>query len=149
MSIRAGLVSALVLALGVAGSGGCKKEEKAAEKQATAPAPSATAPTPTPAQGGAATAPAATGARKVAIEVVEKGYSPDRIPGKPGEKLMLVFTRKVDGHCYEELKTPDGKKIALPKNEPVEVPVTVPQEGSVRFACGMDMLEGVVVADKS
>lgn len=152
MSIRAGVVSALVLALGVAGSGGCKKEEKAAEKAAAPePAPKPAAPEPAAAQGGAATAaaPAPAGPRKVAIEVVEQGYSPDKIPGKPGEKLLLVFTRKVDGHCYEELKTPDGKKIALPKNEPVEVPVTVPQDGSVRFACGMDMLEGVVVAEKS
>jgi plastocyanin domain-containing protein len=89
----------------------------------------------------------ADGVRKVAIDVIQDGYSPDRIPGKPGEKLVLVFTRKVDGHCYEELKTPDGKLVALPKDKPVEIPVAVPQEGEVRFACGMDMLSGVVVAE--
>ena len=92
---------------------------------------------------------AADGVRKVPIDVVQEGYSPDRIPGKPGEKLVLVFTRKVDGHCYEELKTPDGKVVALPKDKPVEIPVTVPQDGEVKFACGMDMLTGVVVAEKS
>lgn len=91
----------------------------------------------------------ADGVRSVPIEVRTEGYAPDRIPGKPGEKLKLVFTRKVDGACFEELKTPDGKLIPLPKDKPVEVPVTVPQEGEVKFACGMDMLSGVVVAEKS
>jgi plastocyanin len=153
MSLRAG-VFGLLLALGVAVSAGCKKEEAPAVKSAPAPGPGVVATTPgvaatTPGAAATVPAPAAGGVRKVPIEVVEKGYSPDRIPGKPGEKLSLVFTRKVDGHCYEELKTPDGKRIALPKNEPVEVPVTVPQDGEVRFACGMDMLEGVVVAEKS
>ena len=129
MSLR--LVAGLALALGVSA---CKKEE-------AAPAPKAAATVQTGTVG-------ADGVRKVPIEVVKEGYAPDRIPGKPGEKLTLVFTRRVDGHCYEELKTPDGKLIALPKDKPVEVPITVPQDGEVRFACGMDMLAGVVVAEK-
>lgn len=129
MSLRAAAF-ALVLVLSACSK---KKEE--------APAPKQTATVTTGTTG-------ADGVRKVPIDVVEAGYSPDRIPGKPGEKLNLVFTRKVDGHCYEELKTPDGKLIALPKDKPVEVPVTVPQDGEVRFACGMDMLSGVVVAEK-
>ena len=113
----------------------CKKEE------AAAPAPKAAATVKTGTVG-------ADGVRKVPIEVVKEGYAPDRIPGKPGEKLTLVFTRRVDGHCYEELKMPDGKLIALPKDKPIEVAITVPQDGEVRFACGMDMLAGVVVAEK-
>lgn len=131
MSLRAAAF-ALVLVLSA-----CSKKKE----QAPAPAPKQTATVTTGTTG-------ADGVRKVPIDVVEAGYSPDRIPGKPGEKLNLVFTRKVDGHCYEELKTPDGKLIALPKDKPVEVPVTVPQDGEVRFACGMDMLSGVVVAEK-
>jgi len=139
MSLRV-VVAGLALALGISA---CSKKEDAPAK---APAPPATA--PAPAATGTTPAASADGVRKVPIEVVEKGYSPDRIPGKPGEKLNLVFTRRVDGACYEELKTPDGKKIALPKDRPVEVPITVPQEGEVKFACGMDMLSGVVVAEK-
>ncbi|MBA3453721.1 MAG: cupredoxin domain-containing protein [Deltaproteobacteria bacterium] len=89
------------------------------------------------------------GVRKIAIEAGKEGYVPDKIPGKPGEKLMLVFTRTVEGECLAELKTPDGKLVVLPMNSPVEVAVTVPQDGEVRFACGMDMFTGTVVAQKS
>lgn len=91
----------------------------------------------------------ADGVRAVPIQVRMEGYAPDRIPGKPGEKLKLVFTRKVDGACFEQLKTPDGKLVDLPKDKPVEIAVTVPEQGEVKFACGMDMLSGVVVAEKS
>ena len=89
------------------------------------------------------------GVRKIAIEAGKEGYVPDKIPGKPGEKLVLVFTRTVEGECLAELKTPDGKLVVLPMNSPVEVAVTVPQDGEVRFACGMDMFTGTVVAQKS
>jgi plastocyanin domain-containing protein len=132
MSLRV-VVAGLALVLGISACTKKKEESPAPKVPATL-----TTGTVTP-----------EGVRKVPIDVVQDGYAPDRIPGKPGEKLTLVFTRKVDGHCYEELKTPDGKVIALPKNKPVEVPVTVPQEGEVKFACGMDMLTGVVVAEKS
>ena len=88
------------------------------------------------------------GVRRIAIEVSTKGYQPERIGGKPGEKLTLVFTRTVDASCVAQLKTPDGKLVDLPKGTPVEVAVTVPQSGEVGFACGMDMVHGAVVADK-
>jgi plastocyanin domain-containing protein len=138
MSLR--VVAGLALVLGISG---CSKKQE--DAPAAKPAPSAPA---APAVGGGG-AVSADGSRKVPIEVVKDGYAPDRIPGKPGEKLTLVFTRRVDGHCYEELKMPGGKLVALPKDKPVEIPVTVPQEGEVRFACGMDMLSGVIVAEKS
>jgi plastocyanin domain-containing protein len=89
------------------------------------------------------------GVRRVAVEASVEGYRPERISGKPGEKLLLVFTRTVDAACVAQLKTPDGKLIDLPKGTPVEVAVTVPQTGEVGFACGMDMVHGAVVADKS
>jgi len=89
------------------------------------------------------------GVRRVAVEANVKGYQPGRIGGKPGEKLVLVFTRTADSTCIEQLKTPDGKLVDLPKGTPVEVAVTVPQSGEVGFACGMDMWRGAVVAEKS
>jgi len=88
------------------------------------------------------------GVRRVPVEVALEGYKPERIGGKPGEKLTLVFTRTVDASCVAQLKTPDGKLVDLPKGTPVEVAVTVPQSGEVGFACGMDMVHGAVVADK-
>ena len=103
-------------------------------------------PGPTPVTAGTV---GADGVRRVSIEAGTKGYQPDRIGGKPGEKLLLVFTRTVDASCISQLKTPDGKLVDLPKGTPVEVAVTVPQSGEVGFACGMDMFKGTIVAEKS
>jgi len=133
--MRSSLLVVIYLALGVVA---CSKDGK--ERKPAKQAPAATVSTGTV---------GADGVRKVTIEAGKDGYVPDKIPGKPGEKLMLVFTRTVEGECLAELKTPDGKLVALPMNAPVEVAVTVPNDGEVRFACGMDMFTGTVVAQKS
>jgi plastocyanin domain-containing protein len=86
------------------------------------------------------------GVRRVAVDAGKDGYQPERIGGKPGEKLVLVFTRTYDAACISQLRTPDGKLVDLPKGTPVDVPVTVPAAGEVGFACGMDMFHGAVVA---
>ena len=89
------------------------------------------------------------GVRHVPIEAGSEGYKPETIKGKPGEKLVLVFTRTVDGDCLAKVKLPDGKEVALPMNTPTDVAVTVPQTGKVEFACAMEMYKGVIVADPS
>jgi plastocyanin domain-containing protein len=114
----------------------CKKDDAAAKP----PAPAATAKTGTVDK---------DGVRRIPITASTEGYKPDRIPGKPGEKLVLVFTRTADSTCIAQLVTPDKKTVDLPMNTPVEVAVTVPQTGEVGFACGMDMFHGTVVAEKS
>jgi plastocyanin domain-containing protein len=124
---------ALVVAVALSFAG-CKKAE-----ESKSPPPPATAPTTTKADPGAP--------RKVAIEAGKEGYKPERIPGKPGEKLTLSFTRTVDADCLAKLKAPDGTMVDLPMNKPVDVAVTVPATGEVKFACGMDMFHGVVVAE--
>lgn len=115
---------------------GCKKADApaAAQKPAAVIAPVTTGTV------------GADGVRRVEIQASKDGYAPDHIAGKPGEKLDLVFTRTDDTECIAQVKTPDGKLVALPKGKPVEVAVTVPQTGEVGFACGMDMFHGVVVA---
>lgn len=126
-----------LVALGIAlALVGCKKAKKAAEQ----PKPAATATTGTV---------NAEGVRTVSIEVNEKGFVPDRIPGKPGEKLKLKFTRRIEGGCLSQLKTPDGKLVDLPMNKPVDVDVTVPADGETKFACGMEMFYAFVVAEKA
>ncbi len=95
----------------------------------------------------AATTVSKDGVRRIAIEAGSAGYVPDKIPGKPGEKLVLVFTRTVDADCLAQVKTPEGRLVDLPKGTPVEVAITVPQTGELSFACGMDMFHGVIVAD--
>src|SRR5579863_9531951 len=112
----------------------------ACKKDAPAPPP---APVTAPVSAGTV---GKDGTRRVEINASDKGYSPERIAGKPGEKLTLVFTRTFESDCISQLKTPDGKLVDLPMNKPVEVAVTVPQTGQVEFACGMEMFHGVVVA---
>jgi plastocyanin domain-containing protein len=85
----------------------------------------------------------------VPIHVVKEGYRPDKITARPGEKLELVFTRVEDTACGEQIKVADGKVLDLPLNQPVKVPLTMPESGEVRFACGMDMMTGVVVVDSA
>jgi plastocyanin domain-containing protein len=123
---------ALVLGLGFA-LAGCKEAKK------TNLGPSE----PTPVTAGTV---GPDGVRRVAVEAGKDGYQPDRIGGRPGEKLVLVFTRTHDAACIAQLKTPDGKLVDLPKGQPVDVPVTVPPSGELGFACGMDMFHGAVVA---
>jgi plastocyanin domain-containing protein len=129
------MLRATVLSLSLVVSiAACKKGEADAKK---APPPIGVAPV----------APSADGMRHIAITADTNGYKPDKIPGKPGEKLVLVFTRTADSTCISQLIAPDKKTIDLPLNTPVEVAVTVPQTGEVGFACGMDMFHGTVVAD--
>jgi len=129
---RAGMLRmSLVLVLALVA---CKKEAKVGPS------------TPTPVTMGTV---GADGVRRVPIEANIEGYKPDRIGGKPGEKLILVFTRTIDSTCIAQLKTPEGKLVDLPKGTPVEVAVTVPPSGEVGFACGMDMFHGAIIAEKS
>lgn len=126
--IRALVITSLVLGVG------CKKAEDAK---------------PTPGVPPVAAVVGADGVRHIAIVAGPDGYAPDTIKGKPGEKLVLVFTRTVEGDCLAKVKTPDGKEVALPMNKPTDVAITVPQTGKVEFACAMDMFKGVIVADPS
>jgi plastocyanin domain-containing protein len=86
------------------------------------------------------------GLRHVSVEANKEGYTPDKIAGKPGEKLVLVFTRTADSECISQVKVGSAAPVDLPLNKPTEVAVQVPQSGQVDFACGMDMFHGVVVA---
>jgi plastocyanin domain-containing protein len=86
------------------------------------------------------------GLRHVAIRVDADGYTPARIPGKPGEHLVLSFTRTIDSTCVSQLKAPDGKLVDLPLGHAVDVTIAVPPRGEVGFACGMDMFHGAIVA---
>jgi plastocyanin domain-containing protein len=121
----------IALALALAA---CKNDAK----PAAAPPPA-----PTPVSAGSV---GTDGVRHVPVTAGKDGYEPERIGGKPGEKLVLVFTRTIDSTCIAQLKTPEGKLVDLPKGTPVDVPVTVPASGAVGFACGMDMFHGEVVA---
>lgn len=123
---------ALVITLLVVAVFACDKGKNDKAKPAVAPPTAGTV--------------SADGVRRIEVAANENGYVPERIVGKPGEKLNLVFKRTVEGECLAKLKTPDGKVIDLPMNTAVEVAVTVPDKGELGFACGMDMFKGTIVA---
>jgi plastocyanin domain-containing protein len=127
------MIRALALSLLLVGTFACKK------KEADAPKPKEAAPVTAGA--------VADGVRKIPVEASKEGYQPDKIAGKPGEKIVLVFKRTVEGDCLATVKVADAAPVELPMNTPVEVPVTVPQSGELTFVCSMGMFKGTVVAD--
>lgn len=138
---------ALATAMMTAGCGKKDEAKPAAKAEPGAAAPDKTEPAaPDKAAAPASATPAADG--KVAIDVGKKGYTPDRIEAAPGQDLTLVVTRTADTKCGEFFKVAGGEQVELPLNTPVEFPVKVPDDGEVRFTCGMDMMTGVIVANK-
>jgi Cu+-exporting ATPase len=135
-AILAWAASALVL-VGAA----CDKKDGAAHSAGPAPAV-APAAEPTPAPN---LPPAPAGARRVPIQVRKTGYIPNSIEARAGEDLVLVFTRTEETECgrWITVKGTD-LRAELPLNQPVDVPIKMPQTGEVVFACGMDMMHGIV-----
>lgn len=85
------------------------------------------------------------GSRSIPIAVKKAGYEPATVTAKPGEQLRLVFTRVEKTECGAQVKVDNGKVFDLPMNQPVEIAVTAPASGKLGFACGMDMMAGVIV----
>lgn len=90
----------------------------------------------------------ADGSRTIHVTVDATGYTPSRINAKAREKVRLVFTRKTDEGCGQQLVVPalDVRKD-LPLDTPVSVDVQMPPNGEVAFTCGMTMYEGAVVVE--
>lgn len=106
--------------------------EKKADKPKAPPPPAA--PTVAP-----------DGTRSIPINVNDEGFDPAKITAKPGEKLELVFTRRTKSACGAQVKVADGPVTELVVGEPATIAVTAPPSGQLAFACGMDMMTGVVV----
>jgi plastocyanin domain-containing protein len=82
------------------------------------------------------------------IEVTQEGFVPAEIKARAGKPVKLVVTRKVDRTCATEIVIKDfGINKPLPLNQPVEVTFTPSKAGKYRFACGMDMIAGVILVE--
>lgn len=93
-------------------------------------------------------APATPAARKVELRVTEKGFEPAEIKVKKGEALELVVTRTTDETCAKKLVIKEtGEKRDLPLNKPVTIALKTEKSGAIHYACGMDMLSGVVLVE--
>jgi plastocyanin domain-containing protein len=95
-----------------------------------------------------AAAPAASPEQRFAIEVTSKGFEPSTIHVKAGRPVVLVITRKVEKTCAKEIVIKSHKiRQALPLNEAVEIRLKTKKPGTLRYACGMDMLAGTIVIE--
>jgi plastocyanin domain-containing protein len=85
------------------------------------------------------------GVRTVPVTVTENGFEPSRIKANKGEKVRLVVTRKTDRTCAKEIVIRShGINQPLPLEKAVTVELTPSKSGEIRYACGMDMITGVI-----
>lgn len=81
----------------------------------------------------------------ITLTVTDKGFEPNTVDVKPGTPVVLKVTRKTDETCAKEIKIL-SKKItkALPLNKEVSIQIGSLEKGEIRFACGMDMMGGII-----
>lgn len=91
---------------------------------------------------------ASVDAQTARVAVTENGFEPERLHLRAGVPAKLTFIRTTDKTCGTEIVFPSLKiKRELPLNQPVLIEFTPEKTGDIAFACGMDMLKGVVVVD--
>ncbi len=86
------------------------------------------------------------GVRTVEMKVTEDGFVPSKVKALKGEKVRLVVTRKTDRTCAREIVIASyGIKQPLPLEKTVTVELTPRASGEIKYACGMDMVSGVLL----
>jgi plastocyanin domain-containing protein len=86
------------------------------------------------------------GVRTVEMQVTEDGFVPSKVKVHKGEKVRLVVTRKTDRTCAKEIVIKGyGINQPLPLEKAVTVELTPKASGEIKYACGMDMISGVLL----
>jgi Cu+-exporting ATPase len=86
------------------------------------------------------------GVQEVRI-TVKGGYAPDRIEVEPGTPVRLLFDRQETGDCTSRVVFSDfGINRSLPAFTTTTIELTPQHPGEFRFACGMNMVHGTLVA---
>ncbi len=81
--------------------------------------------------------------------VVHGGYSPSTVRVPAGARVRLVFDRREDSSCSEEVVIPDfGIRKFLPAHDKTVVELTAGKPGRYGFTCGMSMLRGTLVVEE-
>jgi plastocyanin domain-containing protein len=89
----------------------------------------------------------ASGTPEVTI-VVDGGYDPKAVRVAAGKPVRIVFDRRDNSSCSEEVVFPDfGIRRFLPTGERTTIEVTPPSVGKYEFMCGMSMLRGALIAE--
>ncbi len=90
----------------------------------------------------------ATGLQQTVIRV-EGGYVPSRVRLRAGRPARLVFDRREDSSCSEEVVIPEfGIRRFLPSHQRTSVELPAPRAGTYEFTCGMGMLRGSLVVEE-
>lgn len=90
----------------------------------------------------------ATGLQQAVIRV-EGGYSPARVRLRAGHPARLVFDRREDSSCSEEVVIPDlGIRRFLPAHQRTGIDLPPARAGTYEFTCGMGMLRGSLVVEE-
>jgi RND family efflux transporter MFP subunit len=109
----------------------------------------AAARTGTTATGGAgSSARPSTNVQTARVVVNEQGFEPATLALRAGTPARLTFIRTTDKTCGTDVVFPSlNIRRALPLNEPVQIEFTPARSGAIAFACGMNMLNGVVIVE--
>lgn len=84
----------------------------------------------------------------ITMEVTGDGFVPAQVKVKSKQKVRLVVTRKTDRTCAKEIVIKDFKiNQPLPLNQPTEIQFMPDKPGAYRYACGMDMIAGVLIVE--
>ena len=82
------------------------------------------------------------------VIVSEAGFEPASVALSAGAPARLTFLRTTEKTCGTEVVFPSlGITRALPLNQPVAIEFT-PAAGEIAFACGMNMLKGMVIVEE-
>src|SRR5215469_9267198 len=89
----------------------------------------------------------AGGVQRITV-TVRGGYSPDVIRARQGVPLELVFDRQESGDCTSRVVFPDlAVSASLPAFEQTTVHLVPARDGSFGFACGMNMIHGMLTIE--
>lgn len=86
--------------------------------------------------------------RTVVLSVTKEGFVPAEVKVRKGEPLKLVITRTVERTCATEIVLAGtGIRRDLPLNQPVEITLTPDKAGTMKYACAMGMVGGVLLVE--
>ena len=81
------------------------------------------------------------------IEVTDAGFEPRVTEVRKGEPVTLVVTRRIDHTCATEMIfAGNDSTYDLPFKKAVRIRLPAMTGDTLRYACGMDMYSGVLVA---
>lgn len=84
--------------------------------------------------------------QNVTINLTERGYRPSSFRLKKGVPARVTFIRTTEDECGLEVVFPAFNiRRILPLNEAVTIRFTPRKAGTFSFACGMNMLHGMLI----